>query len=63
MTRRKVRNGDPIVAEIRRIKDRLAAKFNYDAEAMLQDAQRRQTRGGKKVVTLSKRPIPVTESE
>ncbi len=60
MRRKRARNGDPVVAEIRRIKDRLAARFDYDAEAMLRDAQRRQRRAGRKVVTLAKRPLPST---
>jgi hypothetical protein len=62
MKRKRARNGDPVVAEIRRIKDRLAARFNYDAESMLRDAQRRQRRAGRKVVSLSKRPIPAPQS-
>ena len=57
MAREKKTNGDPIVAEVRKIKDRLAARYGYDARAMLRDAMRRQKRQGKKVVTLAKRPI------
>lgn len=44
MARKKTPTSDPIVAEIREIKDRLAARHNYDAEAMLRDAMRRQKR-------------------
>jgi hypothetical protein len=44
---------DPIVEEVREVKRRLAARFNYDARKMLRDAQRRQTRAKRKVVTLS----------
>jgi len=47
--------GDPIVAEVRRIKDQLAARHHYDAEAMLREAMRRQNRRGRKVVSFSKR--------
>ena len=56
MAREKAPDGDPIVAEVRKIKDRLAARYNYDAEAMLRDTMRRQRRGGRKVVTLARRP-------
>ena len=33
---------DPIVAEVRRVRDRLARKFNYDIHAILEDLRRRQ---------------------
>jgi hypothetical protein len=57
MVRKKTPTGDPVVAEVREIKERLAARHNYDAEAMLRDAMRRQNRQGRKVVTLAKRPV------
>jgi hypothetical protein len=56
MGREKTPNGDPIVAEVRKIKEELAARYNYDAEAMLRDIMRRQKRGGRKVVTRTRRP-------
>jgi len=57
MARERTHNGDPIVAEVRKIKDRLAARYGYDAEAMLRDAMRRQKRQGRTVVTLARRPV------
>lgn len=60
MAREKTPTGDPIVAEVRKIKDQLAARHRYDAEAMLREAMRRQGRQGRKVVTLSKRPLSGT---
>lgn len=33
---------DPTVEEVRRTKDKLAAKFNYDIDAIFADAMRRQ---------------------
>jgi len=57
MGRKKTPTGDPIVAEVREIKERLAARHNYDPEAMLRDAMRRQKRQGRKIVTLTKRPV------
>lgn len=57
MPRKKISTGDPIVAEARKTKEKLAARHNYDAEAMLRDAMCRQDRQGRKVVTLARRPI------
>ncbi|HPC96275.1 MAG TPA: hypothetical protein PLU87_15115 [Sedimentisphaerales bacterium] len=54
MARQEATARDPIVAEVRRVKDQLAARHHYDAEAMLRDAMRRQKRRGRKVVSLSK---------
>lgn len=50
-------SGDPIVAEVRKIKERLAARHHYDAEAMLREAMRRQKRQDRKVVSLSRRAV------
>jgi hypothetical protein len=60
MARHKICNGDPIIAEVRKIKDRLAARYHYNAKAMLRDAMRRQRRQSRKVVTLTKRPVSRT---
>jgi hypothetical protein len=57
VAREKPCQGDPIVAEVRKIKDRLAAQYDYNAEAMLRDAMRRQKQGGRTVVTRPKRPV------
>ena len=46
---------DPIIEEVREVKRRLAEKFDYDVRAMLKDAQRRQTRSGRTIITLSRR--------
>ncbi len=35
---------DPIVAEVRRVRDQLARKFNYDIHAIFEDLRRRQGR-------------------
>ncbi len=63
MPRKKSLISDPIVAEVREIKERLATRHHYDAEAMLRDAMRRQNRHGRKVVTLAKRPAPHTQRQ
>ena len=33
---------DPIVAEVRRVRDQLAKKFNYDVHAICEDLRKRQ---------------------
>ena len=49
---------DPIVAEIRAIRERLAERFNYDVEAMVEDARQQDAAGDRKVVRLPpRRPI------
>ena len=54
MKQSKTEASDPLVKEMRETKQRLAARFDYDATRMLQDAQRRQARTKRKVVSLSK---------
>jgi len=54
---------DPIVAEIRQIREESAAKFNYDLKAIVQDIQRQERESGREYVTLSsKRSASQTES-
>jgi hypothetical protein len=46
---------DPIVAEVRKTRDRLAAKFNYDIDAILRDAKKREAESGHEIVGLEPR--------
>lgn len=49
---------DPIVEEVRRIKEAHAARYGYDTRAMACALQEEQRKGGRKVVALTpKRPI------
>lgn len=48
-------NTDPIIAEVRQVRDALAAKFNYDVAAIVRDAQKRQKQSKLKVVSLKPR--------
>ncbi len=50
---------DPIVAEVRRVRDTLAAKFGYDLTAILRDARRRQKQSKRKVVSFRPRKTQV----
>jgi hypothetical protein len=42
---------DPIVDEIRRIRDAHAAKFNYDLDAIFQDIKEQEKKSGLKFVS------------
>jgi hypothetical protein len=48
---------DPIVDEIRQIRDKLAAKFKYDVTAIARDARARQKATNRRVVSLKPRKI------
>jgi hypothetical protein len=44
---------DPIIDEIRRHRQEIAAQFDYDLRAIIADARKRQKTRGKKVVSLA----------
>ena len=46
---------DEIVEEVRRIRDAHAAKFNYDIDAIVADARKRQEASGRKTVSFPPR--------
>jgi hypothetical protein len=50
---REVPSGDPIVAEVRRIRERNAARFGYDVGRIVEDAVKRQANSGHRVVDFS----------
>jgi len=59
MRKEQERETDPVVAEVRAAKERLASRFDYDVREMLREAQERQQASGRRVVTLAKRqPTP-----
>jgi len=47
---------DPIVEEIRKLREAYAAKFNYDVDAIFRDLQESQKNSDWKVVRLKSRP-------
>ena len=50
---------DPIVDEVRRIKNELAARFNYDLDAIFQDIKEREKNSGLKFVQgVARKPVP-----
>ena len=51
---------DPIVEEIRKIRDEHAARFNYDLHAIVADLKKREKEAqnkGRKVVRLARKPV------
>jgi hypothetical protein len=53
---------DTIIAEVRQTRDELAKRFNYDLQAIIQNARERQAAGDRRVVTLTPRPVRRTTS-
>ena len=50
---------DPIVEEVRRVRERHAAKYHYDLDAICRALREEERRGRRKVVTLPpKKPQP-----
>jgi hypothetical protein len=49
---------DPIVAEMRRLRDEYARRFDYDLDAICNDLHEQQSRGGRLVVHRTpRRPV------
>ena len=48
---------DPIVAEIRKIRERRAARFGFDVRAIVSDVQQRDARADRRIVRLPPRPV------
>ena len=46
---------DPIVSEVRRIREQLARKFNFDLHAIFADLRERQTSVGSRLVRRPKK--------
>ena len=50
---------DPIVDEVRRVRDAHAARFNYDLDAIFQDIKEREKKSGLKFVHgVARQPVP-----
>lgn len=54
---------DPIVAEVREIREKLAAKFGFDVKAIFADLRKRQGSLGGKLVPQKKRTEPTAEND
>jgi len=49
---------DPIIAEIRKIRDEHAAKFNFDLHAICEDLRKKEKSCGHPLVSLPPRRLP-----
>lgn len=50
-------SSDPIIGEIRKTRDELAKRFNYDLHAIIEDARQQQAASGRKSVSRPPRPV------
>lgn len=48
---------DPVVEEVRTVREAYAARFNYDLEAIFQDLKRQERKSGRTFVSFSSRRI------
>ena len=56
------RQTDPIIAELRAIRQAYAARFDYDVEAMFRDIRARQEASGREYVRLpARRPVSAAQ--
>lgn len=51
------RQTDPIIDELRAVRDEHAARFNYDVEAIFRDIQAQQEASGREYVRLPPRRV------
>jgi hypothetical protein len=54
---------DPIVAEVHRIREQLAAQFNFDVKAMFEDMRKRQAALGSRLVSRDQIAEPAAEAD
>ena len=54
---------DPIVEEIRAIREAYARQFNYDIAAMCEDLRKRQRLGGRKTVSFPPKLITLVDPQ
>ena len=52
---------DPIIAEIRQVREAHAKRFNYDVYAILRDLKQRQIKSGRKTVSLPPKHLKPVE--
>ncbi len=50
-------SSDPVVDEIRKIREEWAARFDFDVRAIVKDAQRRDAADDREVIRLPPRPV------
>ena len=59
----KATTNDPIVTEVRSVRDKHAAQFGYDIRAIFKDIQEEQVASGRKYVRYPARPVTASTNE
>ena len=54
---------DPIVEEVRRIREAIAGEHGYDIKAIVHALQRQEAEGGRQLVALPPKPLPKDQTE
>jgi hypothetical protein len=54
---------DPVIAEIRAVREAYAEKFAGDIKAMVADIRTRQQQGGRKVISRPPKRLPVSQAK
>ena len=54
---------DPIVEEVHRTREKLAAEYDFDVKAIFADLRKRQAAAGGRLVQQKKRSQPATETD
>ena len=54
---------DPIVEEVRKVREEHAARFNHDLKAIAEDLRRRQAESGHKIVSYPPRRVDEEQAE
>lgn len=54
---------DPIVEEVHRTREKLAAEFDFDVKAIFADLRKRQTALGSRLIPQKKRAVPTAEAD
>jgi hypothetical protein len=52
---------DHMVEEVRKVRERQAARFKFDPREIVEDARKRQTKSGRRIVSFAK-PAKRTEA-
>ncbi|MFM9903239.1 MAG: hypothetical protein ACKVQJ_01555 [Pyrinomonadaceae bacterium] len=54
---------DPIVEEVRRVRDKLAARFDYNIEAIVENARKEQEDSGRKTGSFEPRKPKISRDK
>jgi hypothetical protein len=55
---------DPIVEQVRKVREEHAARFNYDLEAICRDLKKQEKQGKWRLVSLPpRRPVPLDRAQ